>query len=52
MPKVKGEHYDYTPKGIAMARNAAKREGVEVKYKKAGGEVVSGNCNKRRNSYK
>jgi len=51
MPKVGNKHYDYTPKGIAMAKNAAKKKGVKLKYG-SGGSVISGNCNKRRSSYK
>ena len=39
MPKVDGKHYDYSPKGIAMAQNAAKKKGVKVQYKKGGGKV-------------
>jgi len=39
MPKVDGKHYDYSPKGIAMAKNAAKKKGVKVQYKKKGGKV-------------
>jgi hypothetical protein len=34
MPKVGKKHYSYTPKGIAMAKNAAKKKGVKVNYKK------------------
>ena len=41
MPKVDGKHYDYSPKGIAMAQNAAKKKGVKVQYKKKGGTVNS-----------
>ena len=41
MPKVDGKHYDYSPKGIAMAQNAAKKKGVKVQYKKKGGKVNS-----------
>jgi len=47
MPKVNGKHYDYSPKGIAMAKNAAKKKGVKVQYKKKGGKVgynPLGNC--------
>jgi len=39
MPTVDGKHYDYSPKGIAMAKNAAKKKGVKVQYKKKGGKV-------------
>jgi|TARA_R100001377_G_scaffold2236_1_gene1539 aspartyl aminopeptidase len=49
MPKVDGKHYEYSPKGIAMAKNAAKKKDVKVQYKMHGGEVVSGNANRRRN---
>ena len=34
MPKVGGKHYPYTPKGIAMAKNKAKKEGKKVDYSK------------------
>ena len=51
MPKVKGKHYDYSPKGIAMAKNAAMKKGVKVQYKNKGDEVIAGNCNRRRQSY-
>jgi len=47
MPKVNGKHYDYSPKGIAMAKNAAKKKGVKVQYKNKGGKVgynPLGNC--------
>jgi|TARA_R110000744_G_scaffold34899_3_gene81070 hypothetical protein len=47
MPKVDGKHYDYSPKGIAMAQNAAKKKGVKVQYKKKGGKAnynPLGNC--------
>ena len=30
MPKVGGKHYDYSPKGIAMAKNDAEKKGVKV----------------------
>jgi aspartyl aminopeptidase len=40
MPKVGSKHYSYTPKGIAMAKNAAKKKGVKVQYKNKGGKVV------------
>jgi hypothetical protein len=39
MPKVGGKKYDYSPKGIAMAKNAAKKKGVKVQYKNYGGTV-------------
>ena len=39
MPIVDGKHFDYNPKGIAMAKNAAKKKGVKVQYKKKGGKV-------------
>jgi hypothetical protein len=39
MPKVGGKHYDYSPKGIAMAKNSAKKKGVKVQYKSYGGTV-------------
>ena len=50
MPKVDGKHFDYSPKGIAMAQNAAKKKGVKVQYKKGGGSAKKsgynplGNC--------
>ena len=34
MPVVDGKHYDYSPKGIAMAQAAAKKKGVKLQYKK------------------
>ena len=34
MPKVGKKHYSYTPKGIAMAKDAAKKKGKKVSYKK------------------
>ncbi len=34
MPKVGGKHYPYTPKGIAMAKNKAMKEGKKVDYSK------------------
>ena len=34
MPKVGGKKYPYTPKGIAMAKNKAKKEGKKVDYSK------------------
>ena len=34
MPVVDGKHYDYSPKGIAMAQAAAKKKGVKPQYKK------------------
>ena len=40
MPKVDGKHYDYSPKGIAMAQKAAQKKGVSVQYKKRGGKVT------------
>ena len=51
MPKVGKKHYDYSPKGIAMAKNAAKKKGLKVKYSK-GGEIMSGNANRRRSQFK
>ena len=36
MPKVDGKHYSYSPKGIAKAKSAAKKKGVEVKYRHGG----------------
>jgi|TARA_R100001443_G_scaffold4053_1_gene12178 hypothetical protein len=39
MPKVGKKHYPYTPKGMAMAKNAAKKAGTKVQYKKYGGAV-------------
>jgi hypothetical protein len=37
MPKVGSKHYSYTPKGMAMAKAAAKKKGVKVKYGKPKG---------------
>ena len=37
MPKVNGKKFDYSPKGIAMAKNSAKKKGVKVQYKNYGG---------------
>lgn len=34
MPKVGKKEFPYTPKGMAMAKNAAKKQGVQVKYGK------------------
>jgi hypothetical protein len=34
MPKVGKKHYSYTPKGMAMAKKAAKSKGIKVKYSK------------------
>tara|TARA_R100000808_G_C2113171_1_gene126642 strand:- start:474 stop:587 length:114 start_codon:yes stop_codon:yes gene_type:complete len=34
MPKVGKKHYPYTPKGIKMAKLAAKKKGKKVSYKK------------------
>jgi len=34
MPKVGKKHYPYTPKGMAMAKAAAKKKGKKVGYKK------------------
>ena len=42
MPKVGKKHYPYTPKGMAMAKNAAKKAGTTVQYKKYGGAVKKG----------
>ena len=39
MPKVGGNHYSYSPKGIAKAKAAAKKKGVKVQYKKKGGST-------------
>ena len=39
MPIVDGKHFDYSPRGISMAKNAAKKKGVKVQYKKKGGKV-------------
>ena len=51
MPTVDGKHYDYSPKGIAAAQNAAKKKGVKVQYKRRGGAAKKksgynplGNC--------
>ena len=44
MPKVGGKHYDYSPKGIAMAKKAAKKKGVKVQYKNKGGEIKVVKC--------
>ena len=32
MPKVNGKSYSYTPKGMAMAKAAAKKKGKKIKY--------------------
>tara|TARA_B100000287_G_C20090459_1_gene566236 strand:+ start:47 stop:187 length:141 start_codon:yes stop_codon:yes gene_type:complete len=40
MPKVGKKHYPYTPKGIAMAKNAAAKKGAKVQYKNKGGVVA------------
>lgn len=32
MPKVGKKEYPYTPKGMAMAKTAAKKKGMKVKY--------------------
>jgi hypothetical protein len=32
VPKVNGKEYEYTPKGMAMAKAAAKKKGVKVEY--------------------
>ena len=37
MPKVGSKHYDYTPKGMAKAKAAAKKKGVKVQYRNKGG---------------
>ncbi len=42
MPKVGKKHYPYTPKGMAMAKSAAKKAGTNVQYKKKGGAVRGG----------
>ena len=34
MPKVGSKHYSYTPKGMAMAKAAAKKKGMKVQYGK------------------
>lgn len=34
MPNVNGKKYSYTPKGIAMAKIAAKKKGKKIKYGK------------------
>lgn len=34
MPNVNGKKYSYTPKGIAMAKAAAKKAKKKLKYKK------------------
>ena len=34
MPKVGKKHFPYTPKGMAMAKAAAKKKGKKVDYKK------------------
>ena len=34
MPKVGKKEFPYTPKGMAMAKNAAKKQGVKVDYGK------------------
>jgi hypothetical protein len=44
MPKVNKKHYDYSPKGIAMAKNDAEKKGVKVQYKKHGGAIKTVKC--------
>lgn len=34
MPKVGKKEFPYTPKGMAMAKNAAKKQGAKVSYAK------------------
>jgi len=34
MPKVGKKEYPYTPKGMAMAKAAAKKKGMKVRYGK------------------
>ena len=34
MPRVGKKHYSYTKKGMAKAKAAAKRKGVNVSYKR------------------
>jgi len=34
MPRINGKKYSYTPKGIAMAKAAAKKKGKKIKYGK------------------
>jgi len=36
MPKVGNKHYAYTPKGIAMAKSAAKKMGTKLKMSVGG----------------
>ena len=48
MPIVKGKHFDYSPKGISMAKNAAKKKGVKVQYKKGGGPLIPNTAAKMR----
>jgi hypothetical protein len=48
MPKVGGKHYPYTPKGIAMAKNKAKKEGKKVDYSKKKKKVVKASTKKPR----
>ena len=36
MPKVGSKHYAYTPKGIAMAKSAAKKMGTKLKMSVGG----------------
>tara|TARA_R110000744_G_scaffold76197_1_gene151092 strand:+ start:280 stop:543 length:264 start_codon:yes stop_codon:yes gene_type:complete len=52
MPKVKGKHYKYTKKGMAKAKKAAKKAGVKVQYKSKGDEIIAGNANRRRHSFR
>jgi hypothetical protein len=35
MPKVGKKEYAYTPKGMAMAKAAAKKKGMKVQYGKS-----------------
>ena len=42
MPMVGKKHYPYSPKGMAMAKSAAKSKGTKVQYKNKGGMVKRG----------
>ena len=48
MPKVGNTHFDYTTKGIAMAKNKAKKEGKKVDYSKKKKKVVKASTKKPR----
>ncbi len=47
MPKVGKKEFPYTPKGMAMAKNAAKKAGTKVKYGR-GHEATEGAAERKR----